>query len=244
MTDEPTDESTRQERRDDEADAGTDEQLYIPPRRSREDDNADEIVLPSTSESHAASTQADSEKTAIVAPIVTQDVDQARSVVIPPANFFQKALFALRFLNYRNWLSAQMQHKMLRWVLFRLLIALTPLLFDYLRGAYRSAGMSLTTVIEKGELLLVATGMCAGALGELFGSGRAALKGKLFAAFGCMFVLIFNCLCYADIRAAWLSDEPVKAEVVLTISFVFYSVAFLSSTCCLILSEWGGVSEG
>jgi len=78
-----------------------------------------------------------------------------------------------------------MSDKLLRWLIFSVLIALCPIVSNALILLTKDADASLAALVGRGELLLIVAGMCARGLGQLVAAGTGTYrKMKLIAAGG------------------------------------------------------------
>jgi len=130
-----------------------------------------------------------------------------------------------------------MSDKILRWLIFSVVIALLPLAFNLLRFSSRGTPLSLLTILSNGELLLISAAIAAAAAGELFASGQNYIKAKLFAGGGCVIVLILASFLFADISVAIASGEKISQEAVSTNSIVIFILTVVASGSCVALSE-------
>ena len=129
--------------------------------------------------------------------------------------------------------------KLLKWLIFSVVIALLPIIFYSLQLLTRGLSPTLELVTSKGELLLISTAMAAGALGELITSQSDKKIFKIIAGGGSVIILLICSLYYADVASCILTNQAIQAEVVSRISIIGYCFSFISSGSCIFIAEVG-----
>ena len=130
-----------------------------------------------------------------------------------------------------------MVEKLIRWFIFSVIVALLPLIFNALRLITRGSVFSITALTAHGELLLVACAISAAAVGELVASGSILKIAKIIVGGCSIIILSLASLYFADISAARLSGEILQNSVISRVTLILYSIALVSSGCCIALSE-------
>ena len=130
-----------------------------------------------------------------------------------------------------------MSEKLVRWLMFSVVLALIPIAFETLSLLTRGKSATVGQMLEHGELYLVATGLCATATGELFGSGERLPRKKIICGGATIIVLLFAALCFADVSAAQIGGGAVEVDVVRNLSLLLLGCAVLSSAACVKLAE-------
>lgn len=130
-----------------------------------------------------------------------------------------------------------MGEKLTRWLIFGILLGLTPLVFSALRVMVRGTIPSPSQLFAHGELLLIAAGISAGAVGELLVTTRARRIAKYVAGGVSLFVLMLSSLYFADISAAYLSNVKVNADLIAFSSLGLLAAAIISAGICRVLAE-------
>ena len=78
-----------------------------------------------------------------------------------------------------------------RWFFFTVIPALAPIMWLASRLRSRELTFDLATLLGKGEVLLACSAFAAAGIGDLIGSGRQRLRGKIIVA-GCCLIVLFN----------------------------------------------------
>lgn len=130
-----------------------------------------------------------------------------------------------------------MSQKIFRWLCFSVLVALTPIFFNYLGLLTMKLAPSLNKLLSNGELLLITASMTATAIGEIILSGRNKALMKISACFGCVICLLISALYFAFVSSLTASAKTFDPMIVSWVSIGLYIIAFISSTACVVLSE-------
>jgi hypothetical protein len=133
----------------------------------------------------------------------------------------------------RNNMSA----KLLRWLIFGVLLALVPLVFSWFCRLIFSEDASLKTLLSQGELLLITAALCAAAIGELLGSDDKQKNWKIISGGASLMILIFSALIFSVISNQSLFSTSPDIDAVKVASLIVYFCAFVSSGACVYLSE-------
>lgn len=126
--------------------------------------------------------------------------------------------------------------KMARWLIFSVIIALVPLVFAFVNAQMKNVQADWTTTLGNGELLIVIAAICAGAVGELFGSSNRFKVSKIVAGGSTVVVLIFSALVFASIEPAGAATVAQKG-VIATASIYLFLFAIGCCASCIVLSE-------
>jgi hypothetical protein len=125
--------------------------------------------------------------------------------------------------------------KLLRWVLYTVIIALIPLLFTLINLATYSRPLTLISVTEHGEMLLIASVLGAGAIGELLTTKTRPLSlAQELSLWATLVLVIVSSMWFAAIAAAGGIPNP---NVVSWGSMVMLLCVIFSSGGCVYLSE-------
>jgi hypothetical protein len=129
--------------------------------------------------------------------------------------------------------------KLLRWIMFSIVLALLPLGMKYLSLVTRNHEFSLSNIVSHGELLLITITMCTTAIAELLCSGSGKKLPKLFVGSWTILILIVATGYFADISVAF---ELGQAEKFSKSTIFYYQVwlfvlSFLFGIACIFLSE-------
>lgn len=121
--------------------------------------------------------------------------------------------------------------------MFSVFIALLPLLFNGLAAFGRQSAVTLSTMLGRGELLLISGAIAAAAIGEIIASGEDHKVRKLFAGGGCVLVLALTSLWFADISTAYKAGTLIDEGVVAIGSLIIFLATIITSGSCVALSE-------
>jgi hypothetical protein len=123
--------------------------------------------------------------------------------------------------------------KLVRWLLFSVLIALTPLATSYMGMRLDSQAPAAYALTARGELLLISGTIASAAVGELIPAGRAKAAQKLLAGGSCLLLVLFSSLFFAAIQARQHAN-PVR---VFTTSIWLFSCTLLASFSSVYLAH-------
>jgi hypothetical protein len=132
---------------------------------------------------------------------------------------------------------SEMASKLLRWLVFGVIISLLPIAVSFLEFVAKDKTPTMRQVMGDGGLLLIISAVCAGSLGEIIGSGQRALAAKIISAGGAVVVLIISSLLFAAIlegKGASTYDESIVASI----SMWVFALGLLPCAACIALSEF------
>ncbi|MBI1927730.1 hypothetical protein HYR99_26270 [Candidatus Poribacteria bacterium] len=126
-----------------------------------------------------------------------------------------------------------MREKIIHWLIFSVLLALTPIgincIFTFTIGKIPT----LATLFSKGELLLISAILTGRAIGELVTRDGTRRIAKLLTGGACVIILIF--------ASAWFglmsAGIPTNTDFVSWSSIVVFATAVLVSGWCILLTE-------
>jgi hypothetical protein len=144
--------------------------------------------------------------------------------------------------------------KLLRWLIFGVIVALLPLVVSYLEFIAKKKTPSLEQIIGDGGLLLIISAACAGSFGEIIGSGPRAILAKIISSGGTIIILIMSSLLFAAIlesRSTPVCDDKRENsatrridkalayddKAVASISIWIFAIGLLPCAACIALSE-------
>ena len=131
---------------------------------------------------------------------------------------------------------ANAANKLVRWFIFGVVIAIVPLAYSYLDLVMKRKTPTLTSIIGDGGLLLIISAICAGALGELIGSGRGATVFKIISSGGTVVILLLSSLLFASIIEGKLTAGFDASAIASTSAWIFV-IGMLPCAACVALSE-------
>ncbi len=134
-----------------------------------------------------------------------------------------------------------MGDRLLRWLLFGVIIALIPFIARGVMCIYHKDAFDMSKLLSHGELLLVSVALSARGLGDVITEGAQPRKKRRMVVGGISAILIFlSTFFFADINAAWNGGgTPPNFDFhnVLAISICVYIATFICSGCAVILRE-------
>ncbi|MDM8564334.1 hypothetical protein QUF74_01625 [Candidatus Halobeggiatoa sp. HSG11] len=129
--------------------------------------------------------------------------------------------------------------KTIRWLLFSVLMALLPIVFNALSFEVRGQLNSFSQLISRGELLLIATAICTAAIGELFVSGSKLRILKAIIGGFTVMILTLATAYFVDISAIPLSDMQLETKtIIVNRSILIFECSVIFGGCCTLLSEY------
>jgi hypothetical protein len=129
-----------------------------------------------------------------------------------------------------------MEATLIRWIIFSVIITLTPLFYNVLRNIGRGKGVNLVKLVANGELLLVSAAISAGALGHLFGSEGTMGRSEILSGGGCVWVLMIATYWFADVSE--LRESGGGAEkAIATGSLIIFIIAVIAGFFCVLLGQ-------
>lgn len=116
-------------------------------------------------------------------------------------------------------LSSRNANKLYRWLFFGVMLGVIPLICDYLLQRLHPAPeikFGMSSVMEKGELLLICGAIAGGSIGELIGSNKDYMALKIATGAICVFVMFLTVTIYTDTASkvrALTSNKTVISSV-------------------------------
>lgn len=123
-----------------------------------------------------------------------------------------------------------------KWLMWSVTLSIAPFVIDYLSlitAAQSSRTLSWTTVIEKGQLLLVCAGLGAAGVGDLIGTSDAELTAKRYAGGASVLIVLLA----AGYYAAASSPTAKNTGVVVSVSIALFVCTLAASFACMALAE-------
>ena len=130
-------------------------------------------------------------------------------------------------------------NKFVRWLFFGVLASLVPLLCSYLNLVMKHKPTPFDAIMGDGGLLLIISAICAGALGEVIGSGTNAAIFKIISAGCVVLVLLISALEFAAILEGRVatSAPTFDGQVVAITSIWIFAIGMVPCAACIALSE-------
>lgn len=136
-----------------------------------------------------------------------------------------------------NGLRRLFTEKMVKWIIFSVLMALVPLIASALSQATRGSAPMLHELVSRGELLLITAALCARSCGELFGSNESQRVPKLVAGGATIIVMLLAAIYFSDVTASYRASASLDVVVIARTSFALYAASVLVGASCILLSE-------
>jgi len=129
--------------------------------------------------------------------------------------------------------------KILRWVMFSIVLSLLPLGMKALSLSTRAHEFNWSSIVSHGELLIITITMCTTAIAELFCSGSKNKLLKLVAGSFTISVLIVSSGYFSDISVAFELSQSTNFNpiVILQYQLWLFGIAFGLGIFCIFLSE-------
>lgn len=135
--------------------------------------------------------------------------------------------------------------KLIRWIIFSVVIALLPILVNWVFLWLRRKATTFENLTGRGELLLIAAAMAASAIGEVIPIGQTAIVptghfiaiAKFIAVGLCVAIVLISSVCFGDISSALISNQYRDPHRVSILSVCLYCSALISSAACIVFSE-------
>jgi hypothetical protein len=132
-----------------------------------------------------------------------------------------------------------MWEKLIKWLVFSVLLSLVPLLANYGLHRINKHAIDLTLLLSHGELFLIASALTGTALGEVVVAGRSRKheRWRLCSAGGNLLIVILASMFFAFVCGTQLTTGNMDTSFVCSTSLVVYCFGFFTSACSVILSE-------
>jgi hypothetical protein len=129
-----------------------------------------------------------------------------------------------------------MIEQLILWFLFRVLLALVPIVYNGVRILTTGGQDPFGAAIERGELLLLTAAMCGGSVGVLIGSGATFQIYKIISGGAAIIILMLSSLYYADISALYRQGTLVNVNIIKTTSRVLFLLGVVASGSAVALA--------
>lgn len=123
-----------------------------------------------------------------------------------------------------------------RWVFFGVIVSLLPLGFTYVDLIMKEKQVTLSTVIGNGELLVIVWVLCAGAIGELFGTDGHPFLKVVFGALT-LITIISAAHFFAAITEARASNIRLDDDFIVSASVKLFVFSLAPSVACLWITD-------
>ena len=142
-------------------------------------------------------------------------------------------------MSKRKWRQNHILLRLLIWLIFDVIVSLTPFVFGYLQAIDRDEAFHFSDVLGSGQLLLVAVAIAASAIGELIAIEVTDMQKvpKVLALGLAFLVVIVSALWFGDITAS-ISGNSIPDEKTVSVgSVLIYLWTLCASAWCLTLAE-------
>ena len=135
--------------------------------------------------------------------------------------------------------SAKTSEKVVHWLIFGVAMALIPFGASIFGDMDRGIGLHSTTLFGKGELLIVASVIAAGSIGDLFRNEIPENRKvpRLIVLGCCLISLVITSLWFADISSLIIANHPASPREVAAGSLILFFFTVATGTSALLLAE-------
>lgn len=136
-----------------------------------------------------------------------------------------------------------MSVKIIRWLVFSVAIALLPLVANLLKTNTEITPWELSTIIGRGELLLIVAALCATAIGDLVGSTDHLQGWKIVSGGACIVLLLLATIYYEHVSSLPLiiveeiELEAIRLEAIVSTSLWLFGFTVFSTVVSVGLGE-------
>lgn len=126
-----------------------------------------------------------------------------------------------------------MTEKLIRWFIFSVVIALTPILFNIISILFsEEINFSFFLLVSKGESFLISAVIAAAAIGDLIATGKKWVIGKILSGGSCVILLLLSSYLFSHISSlAPIELHAQIGNVNFTSIFIFSCTVFSSGFC-------------
>ncbi len=125
--------------------------------------------------------------------------------------------------------------KLANWLMFGVLLALVPIIFDYLITYMSTGSNEISIFLSKGELFIVSVAISANACGSYIASKTDSYGLKPLITGSSIILIIISSLLFAAISTAYgQSYDPVKIQF---ISVLMFLLNLGASAGCILLGD-------
>jgi hypothetical protein len=138
----------------------------------------------------------------------------------------------------RKWREDPVVEKLTVWVIFGVIVTLTPFIFSILQSVGGKHGFSVNTILGTGQLLLVSVAITAAAFGELvvINVSESQRLFRTLAMGSAVIVVIVSSLWFGGISSSIDEGKPPDPAIISLGSILVYVWALISSAWCLSLA--------
>lgn len=134
-----------------------------------------------------------------------------------------------------------MINKIIKWLIFSVLVGLLPLFLNTLQTLIRGDRVILETLLVRGDLLLIGNAITAGAIGELFARKNNHEEWVEIIKTICgglsVIIIIINSFWFSQIEFYTSSEQTFDESFVALASPIFFIANLVTSLGCVISSE-------
>lgn len=134
--------------------------------------------------------------------------------------------------------GSSIMEKLLHWFFFGVVMTLVPFLAAFFGDIDRNIKLSCAALFGQGELLIVATVISAGGIGELFGTEvkKTRKAPKLIVLGFSVISLVATCIWFADVSSLVITKQPADPRTVAAGSIILFVFAVIEGLSALLLS--------
>jgi ABC-type glycerol-3-phosphate transport system permease component len=127
--------------------------------------------------------------------------------------------------------------RLVRWFMFSVLIALIPILFNFIGVILDNQPISTARLFGKGELLLIAVAISGRGMGELIPSGMNRAIVKIIVIGSNLIIISLASYGFAYTSAKISSGASPDPTTIARVSIGLFLSALIASGCCIWLKK-------
>jgi hypothetical protein len=131
--------------------------------------------------------------------------------------------------------SKMIMSKIIRWLVFGVVLAVLPLIAKAASIALREAPLTSVGLVGGGELFLVASLLSARAIGELIGTNKDFLSLKLIAGGATLVILFLASFAYSEVSTS--AELLQHKDQIVSQSAIYFGCAIAGGLGCILLAE-------
>lgn len=130
---------------------------------------------------------------------------------------------------------------LMKWLFFSVLATLVPLFAAFLRASSQAnasdVSTMITSVVSRGQLLLVAIALCSAACGEVFYSDIKERTRKVVVGGACFLIAFIATIYYMDISGMYSTNEAINTNTIRVYSLWIFLGSLMASGSAVYLTR-------
>ena len=124
-----------------------------------------------------------------------------------------------------------------KWFVFSVCIALMPIIFSFIVLSIQRNNVSLASLLGRGELLILASALCAAALGDLLMSKKAKPWARLICGGSTLLSLVMSSLLFAAIAGTPAKGQELDLVLVRDVSLWLFLLSLITCGSSVAVAE-------